>query len=541
MARSASVWMVLLVVLSVSGPVAQSGNPAEQLGTVNFQTSCAREVVPPFNRAVALLHSFEFRSAMAGFNAVLAKDSSCAIAYWGIALSYWGNPFAGVKSGPLLENGRAAIEKGLSTGTPTSREQGFLRAVSALYTGTDPATHRQRTVAYATAMDRVQRDNPGDIEARIFYALAVNQTADPADKAFTAQFKAAGILEPLWKQYPQHPGLPHYIIHAYDHPPLAARAMDAARRYATVAPAAAHALHMPSHTFTRVGMWKESVETNIASERTALADGAVAEALHAMDYQIYAYLQLGDDGNARAVRDRVPATVAKLDLTGVGGAAPAVAGIYGSSAIPARYALERGAWSEAAALAPRATTFPHADAVTHFARALGSARSGKAAAVTNDIEQLGVLRDKLAAMHDDYWRSQVDIQMRVAQAWLALANGRRGEALELMRAAADAEDATDKAAISPGPLAPARELLGEMLLETGDARQALAAFEATMAKEPNRFRGIAGAAMAAEKAGDKARAQQHYRKLLSVASGAGADRPELQHARAFIAGTTNRP
>ena len=506
----------------------------ERLGTVSFQTSCRPEVAADFNRGVALLHSFEFRPAMQAFESVLARDASCAMAQWGIALCHWGNPFAGIKAGPLLERGRATIEKGLSTGTPTPRERGYLSAVAELYRNADTVPHRDRTIAYARAMETVQREFPDDMEARIFYALAVNQTAAPSDKTYAAQLEAAAMLEPLWRQHPDHPGLPHYIIHAYDHPPLANRALDAARRYATIAPSAPHALHMPSHTFTRVGYWADSVATNIASEQSALQQNVVGEALHAMDYQIYAYLQMAADRPAAAVLQRMPAIAARLDVNAMGGAAPGAAGVYATAAIPARYALERGAWEEAAALTPKTSTVPHADAVTHFARALGASRSGKPAAAGADIERLAALRDALAAARDDYWREQVDIQRRIARAWVAFAEGRRAEGIELMRAAAETENATDKAAISPGPLAPAHELLGEMLLEAGRAHDALAAFEATMKKEPRRFRGVYGAARAAEAGGDRARARELYAMLLEIARQTDSDRPEIRHARTYV-------
>ncbi len=531
---------VLILVLGIPlGADAQhephaGGTPPEKLGTVHFDNSCSPAMRGDFDRAVALLHSFEYRPAMETFTKVLERDPSCAVAYWGIALCHWSNPFAGMKSGPPLERGRAATEKGLATGTPTPRERAYVAAVAELFKDAETVPHRDRTLAYARAMEAVQRDFPQDIEARIFYALALNQTAVPTDKTYAVQLQTAAILEPLWKQYPDHPGLPHYIIHAYDHPPLAAKALDAARRYAKIAPSAPHALHMPSHTFTRVGYWKESVETNVASEQTALKQNVMGEALHAMDYQMYAYLQMARDKGALAVLQRTPGVVAKLDVTAMGGAAPGVAGVYASNAIAARYELERGAWADAAALQTKPSTFPYADAITHYARALGAARSGKPDAARADIEQLAVLRDKLAAAKDEYWREQVDIQRRVAAAWLAFAEKRQTEAIAMMRDAADAEDATDKSAISPGPLAPAREQLGEMLLEAGNAADALVAFEATMKKEPGRFRGASGAARAAEAAGDRAKARQFYSTLLDIAQSPDSDRPELQRARAFV-------
>jgi hypothetical protein len=382
-------------------------------------------------------------------------------------------------------------------------------------------------------MEGVQRDNPNDIEAKIFYALAVNQTALATDKTYAAQLQAAQILEPLWTKYPSHPGLPHYIIHAYDHPPLAPKALEAARKYATIAPSAPHALHMPSHTFTRVGYWSDSVATNIKSEQTALQQGVIGEALHAMDYQTYAYLQMAQDQKAKAVLDRLSATVAKLDPNAMGGAAAPVAGFYARNAIAARYALERGMWAEAAALQPQASQFPYVDAITHYARALGLARSGKAADAKADVDKLMALRDALAAAKDPYWTEQVDIQRQIANAWIAFAEGRKDEGVRLMRAAADAEDATDKSAISPGPIAPARELLGEMLLEAGNAKDALPAFEATMAKEPNRFRGAFGAARAAEALGNKAAAAKYYRQVITIAKDSDNQRPELKRARSF--------
>jgi Tfp pilus assembly protein PilF len=529
--------LTLVSILALPAIVAaqhdQHGAAGEKLGTAHFETSCSPSTRADFDRAVALLHSFEYRSAMETFNKVLAADPSCAVAYWGIGLCHWGNPFAGVKAGPPLERGLEAVQKGLAAGAPTPREKAYIAAVSELYKNAATVPHRDRTLAYASAMDAVQRDNPKDIEARIFYALAVNQTAPPTDKTYAAQLKAVAILEPLWKQYPDHPGLPHYIIHAYDHPPLAAKALDAARRYASIAPSAPHALHMPSHTFTRVGYWTESAETNIKSEQTALQQNVVGEALHAMDYQAYAYLQLAQDQKAKAVLDRMPAIAAKLDLNAMGGAAPPVAGIYARNAIAARYALERGAWAAAAALQVQASPFPYADAITHYARALGAARSGQPAAAKADVERLAALRDASAAAKDAYWTEQVDIERQIATAWIAFAEGRKDDGLRLMRAAADAEDLTDKAAISPGPIAPARELLGEMLLEAGDARAALVAFEATMQKEPNRFRGAFGAARAAEALGDRATAAKYYRQVVAIAKGSDNLRPELKRARSF--------
>jgi tetratricopeptide (TPR) repeat protein len=532
--------LTAVVALTISvAAVAQhehAGAGADQVGSdnVSFQTSCAPALRQDFNRAVALLHSFWFAEAIAGFNGVLAKDPSCAMAHWGIALSRWGNPFAGLRAPQQVTLGREAIQKAQTTGSPTPRERAYISAAASLFTDGDAATQRARTLAYEQGMERVVREYPADMEARIFYALAANQTALASDKKYTQQLKAAAILEPLFKEHPKHPGLAHYIIHAYDHPPLAEKALGAARSYASLAPSVPHALHMPSHTFTRVGLWEESIDTNRRSAEAARKENAASEELHAMDYQTYAYLQIAKDAEARRMTDESRAAVRRLDVNAAGVAAPGVAGVFAGAAIPARYALERGAWAEAAALTPRQSPFPHTDAITHFARAIGAARSGNPKAAAPDIEQLAALRDRLKSMQDAYWAEQVDIQRQIAIAWVTFAEGDTARGVELLRAAAAAEDNTDKAAISPGPLAPARELLGYMLLEAGRAAEALEAFDATVKKEPNRFRGLYGAGRAAEAAGQRARAVAFYKQLLQVASEPDTQRAELQHARAFI-------
>jgi Tfp pilus assembly protein PilF len=505
---------------------------AETLGTVNFQTSCGPAAQGPFNRAVALLHSFEFREAIQGFDKVLAADPTCAMAHWGRALAFWGNPFApGVKGGKPLQDGRAAVESARTLGKPTPRERAYIDAVAELFRDSEASTQRDRTIAYARAMERVAAEYPEDTEATIFHALAVNQTALPTDKTYTQQLKAVALLEPLFAKYPDHPGLAHYIIHAYDHPPLAPRALEAARRYAKIAPSAPHALHMPSHTFTRVGYWQDSIETNIASAETAMKISSYSEALHAMDYQMYAYLQTAQDAAAKRVLERLPAVAAGLKPDAVTGAAPATAGYYAQSAIPARYALERGAWADAAALPVSSSPTPYADAVTHFARALGAARSGNAQAAAADIQRLVELRDVLAKAGDPYWSGQVEIQRKGAEAWAGFAAGRRDEALTTMRAAAEAEDASDKAAVTPGPIAPARELLADMLLESGRAKEALAEYKAGLEREPNRYRSLAGAVRAATAAGDTETAAEFNKRLLSVCERADTVRPELGEAR----------
>jgi len=515
------------------GAGAQHQHGPGALGTVHFDTTCQSGVRGDFDRAVALLHSFEFRSAIDGFNRVLTGDPSCAIAYWGIALSHWGNPFAGLKTPAVLEPGRVAIQKGQSAGAPSAREKAYIDAVAELFRDYEKLPQRDRTLAYEKAMEAVSSQFPADTEARIFYALAITQNAPPTDKTYANQLKATAILEPLFKQYPDHPGLAHYIIHAYDQPALAGRALDAARSYAKIAPDAPHALHMPSHTFTRVGAWGDSISANIASADAAEKQGCDAEALHAMDYQAYAYLQTAQDGAARRVLDRLPQIAARFNPAALCGAAPGTAGLFALATIPARYALERADWAAAAALEARTTSVAWVDAQSRFARALGAARAGRPDAARADIEQLAALRDKLTAGNDSYWAGQVDIQRRVAEAWVAYASGRRDDGIAQLSAAADVEDATDKSAVTPGPLAPARELLGDMLLASGRPADALRAYEATMAKEPHRFRATYGAARAAAAAGNRDLASQHYRHLIEICTSSDTDRPELKEARSY--------
>jgi hypothetical protein len=506
---------------------AHGAMPPDAIGSasVKFETSCAPPLQDDFNKGVALLHSFWFPEAIKAFEAIAAVDGNCAMAHWGIALSQWGNPFAGIKPARNVELTKASIDKAAATGSPTPRERAYIAAVTQLVTAADPGSHSARIGAYEAAMEKVSRDYPTDTEAKIFHALAVNQTAPPTDKTYAKNLKAAGILEPLFAQMPTHPGLAHYIIHAYDAPPLAEKALAAARKYASLAPAIPHALHMPSHTFTRVGSWKESIETNRKSAEAARKSNGAGEELHALDYQAYAYLQIAQDTAAKAVLDR--ANEAARVASGPVNA-------FAIAAIPARYALERGNWADAAALTPTPANTPNTEAITHFARALGAARGGNPAAATADIERLAALREKAREMKDAYWTEQIDIQRRVALAWQTYAAGSKTEGLAQMSAAADAEDLTDKSAVSPGPLAPARELLGYMLLDAGKHKEALAAFEATMKKEPNRFRGIYGAARAAEALGDRAKATAHYQALLEVAKDADSERAELVQAKKYV-------
>ncbi len=491
-----------------------------------------------FDHAMALLHSFEFGPAIDGFNETLKTDPGCAMAYWGIAVSRWTNPFAATIRPPAqLQQGLQAITQARTAGPKTERERAYVEAAAKLYTDSETLDQRARVLAYEKAMAALAAAYPTDREASIFWALSLTASALPTDKTYANQLKAGAILEKLYPEQPNHPGITHYIIHSYDVPALADQAIDAARRYATIAPSAPHALHMPSHTFTRVGAWQDSIETNIASADAARRTGARAEELHAMDYMAYAYLQTGQDTATQGLLARLPGIADGFDPTVVAGAAPGSAGVFALAAIPARWVLERRNWTEAARLEPKPSRFPYTEAMTHFARALGASHTNALAEARRSIEALQQIRDQLAKANEAYWAEQVAIQHAGAAAFLALAEGRRAEALAAMRAAAVREDATEKNAVTPGPIAPARELLGEMLLELKEPAQALTEFQATLKKEPNRFRALYGAARAASLAGDRTTARRYYGELLKVAARADTPgRAELREARAFMSG-----
>jgi hypothetical protein len=529
----------ILLILPASPSMAQAHQhgAGEKLGEVHFATSCNEVVQKEFNRAVALLHSFQFSRAIDGFNAVLGEDSTCAIAYWGIALSDWSNPFApGIKDPGQLQLGRQNAERGSTLGARTERERAYIAAVGKLYGDFESTPQQQRLRAYRDAMGEVAANYPADHEAQIFYALALAVAEDPADKSYADRLKAGTILEKLFALEPTHPGLAHYIIHAYDVPALAGRALVAARRYATIAPDAPHALHMPSHTFTRLGYWQESIDSNVAAAAAAQRQGQTAEELHATDYETYADLQTAQDQAAARIVNSLPQMATRFDPKAVLiGAGPPSAGYFALAAIPARYALERLDWQQAEQLALRETPFPYTDAMTWFARGLGAARLGHTAAADEAAAALKSIQERLLKTNESYWARQVEIQGLAVAAWSALAAGHKEAALPRMESAAALEDGTEKSAVTPGPLAPARELLGEMLLQMNEPAKALEQFEATLKKEPRRFRALYGAAHAAQLSGNDDLSQRYFRELLTVC--ARADKParsELQEAERSI-------
>ena len=506
-------------------PARQASTRApEQLGKVSFPTSCDSAVQARFERAVALLHSFWFPEGRKAFQEVIATDPACTMAYWGLAVNRLLNPFGGRPAENNFLEGQAAVDKGLQIPTRTQRERDYMAAIATLY-ARDATPWSERVLNYERAMEQLARNYPDDREAAIFHALALNIAADPNDKTYERQLKAAAILEPIFAAQPEHPGVAHYLIHSYDYPPIAARGLVAARKYAAIAPSAAHALHMPSHVFTRVGAWEDSLESNRRSEQTARTNKTADEILHAIDYQVYAALQLARDTEARRAIERGEPEAERYGRN---------AGAFALAAGGARYAMERGDWHQAAQLKPRASKFPYADAMIHFARAIGAARTGDTQAAQNDVAQLMKLRDALAARKDTYWTTQVEIQRLGAQAWIEFAHGRRETALALMHQSADMQDASEKSPVTPGYVAPAREQLGEMLLELKQPAQALKEFEVSTKHDPNRLRGLQGAALAAAQSGDLAKARSYYARLLEQTKN-GEMRPEFEQARVWLA------
>jgi tetratricopeptide (TPR) repeat protein len=515
-------------------------DPAEKLGQVNFPVSCSAAAQKQFNRALALLHSFQYQEAEKAFSEISATDPNCAMSYWGVAMSNY-HPLWVPPSQKELNNGSAAIERAKSLSARTQRERDYIAALETFYKDADKLDHRTRARAYEQAMKQVYVRYQKDNEAAIFYALALNERALVLNEQdYVENKKRAGeILNQVLPKEPNHPGIVHYLIHSYDVPKLAYLALPAARSYAKIAPSSSHAVHMPSHIFTRLGLWQESIQSNIASaniarEKVAKTNPGWAsqDQLHALDYLIYAYLQGAQDQKAKAILDEAN-SLSQIDQEVFQAA-------FAWSAIPARYAMERRSWDEAAALTLRPTAFPwerfpFAEANIHFARAVGEARSGKTAAALPEIEKLASIQKALSGIKIGYdWAMQVEIQRRTATAWLAHAEGNNDEALRMMRAAADLEDTTEKHPVTPGAILPAREMLGDLLLEVNQSAPALKEYETVLENSPNRFNSLYGAAQAAEASGDHKKARSYYQKLVALCDQSNGSRPELQKAKLYV-------
>jgi len=500
---------------------------------VSFPVSCGADIQPRFDAALAALHSFWYGQALKEFTAITEAKPDCAMAYWGIAMSIWNQIWAPPTPANLTK-GSNAIARALALGAKTPREQDYLDALAAFYTDHDKLDHRTRAAAYMRKMEQVAQRYPDDREARIFYALSLLATADGLDKTYKNQLQAGAILEQIFAEKPEHPGPAHYIIHAYDYPALVDRALAAAQKYAICVTAVPHAIHMPSHTYVLLGRWKDTIESNNAAEIAEADRGTPEDRIHALDYLVYAHLQLAQDREAKQVLDLAlkieDELVARKHDSGLR-ARP-----FGIAAMEARWALERLDWSTAATLPPRPSRYPNAEAVPHFARAVGLARSGRPDDARADIDRLAALRKTLADAKNLYWARVVDVQLKMANAWVYRALGRDSDAVTLMQEAARAEETSETHdTLSPGPIGmTAHEALGMLLLELGRPAEALQAYEASLGTAKNRLRSFAGAAAAAVRLGNVSTARNYYTSLLELADHSGATRQELAEAKAYL-------
>jgi len=529
---------VALLGLASAGADVGEKSPAAKSSEVDFPISCGAPAQKKFNEAVWILHSFWYDEAVKAFTAVTAIEPECAMGYWGIAMSHW-YPLWYPPNPAALKAGSEAVEKAMAAKQKTDREGDYIAAIAAFYRDNDKIDHRTRAVAYEKAMEQVHLRYPDDREGGVFYSLALVATAPPTDKTYANQKKATAILEKVRAELPNHPGVAHYLIHSNDSAAMAEDGLAAALCYAAIAPAVPHALHMPSHIFTRLGMWRQSIDANRASSVAALgyvreelgSNAFDGETVHSMDYLEYAYLQTGQDREAKQVVE---------DLQTFGKAkGPNLPMAYAIAAIPARYAVERRNWSEAAAVTPPPMPFPWerfpwAEAMISFTRALGAAHTGDIAGAQTEIAKLQSLKEKLDQAKDDYWAKQVEVQRLAASGILAHAQGNDKQAVELVRAAADLDASMDKHPATPAEVLPARELLADLLLELNDPAAALKEYEQSVSTERNRFRSVLGIARAAKQTGDTAKAREAYGKLVTLAS-ADANRPELAEAKAFLA------
>ena len=471
----------------------QHEHPAPlKLGEVSFPVSCVPAVQQPFNQAVALLHSFEYRDAEDRFQEIAAADPRCAMARWGVAMAYYHQLWDPRIDPGDAARGRKEIEAAAKIGAAPGREQGFVNALRIFFADAESVAYEQRVQAYQKAMAAVAAQNPADVESQVFYALALISAAAPDDRSHANQKKAATILRPLFAKHPNHPGMPHYLIHACDNAEMARDALAAAREYAKIAPSAPHALHMPSHIFTQLGLWNDSIESNRAARAAAREHGDIGEQLHAMDYLTYAHLQLGQYDEAARVVQELRA------MSGLPSAQFKVG--YAATAMPVRYAVERSDWRAAAEIVPDAKSAPQVQAIAYWARAVGLARSGRADAAGQEIEKLEAQLAQLRAAKDEYWAMQAEILLTEARAWTAQATGQRDEAKKLMREAVEKEESVEKRPVTPGPIVPAREQLGDLLLELNEPAAALKEFQASLKNAPGRKGALDGVGRATQMA-----------------------------------------
>ena len=520
------------------GAVVLCGPPDKQFGSVEFETSCSGKIKKDFNLALALLHSFEYDEAEKVFAKIIYEEPECAMAYWGVAMCNYHQVWPSPPSQAELVKGNKVISVAQSLTQKSKRESDYIDAIALFYKDWNKVDHHTRCLRFENAMEKLYRDYPKDKEAAIFYALALDGAADPADKSFTNQRKAGAILTALYPSEVNHPGIVHYIIHSYDYPELAELALPAARKYASIAPSSAHAQHMPSHIFTRLGLWDECIRSNLISTASAKCyaenagiKGHWDEELHGMDYLIYAYLQKGENDLAKQQYDYLK-TIQEVYPVSFKDA-------YAFAAIPARYFLENKNWNEAASLTLYPANFPWEKfpwqkAIVHFTRILGSVHMGHIDSARTELKKLNTIYDTLTDQKDAYKANQVKIQIKTAEAWIRFKEGKNDEALKLMNTAAELEDKTEKSPVTPGEVIPAKELLADMLLELNKPSEALEAYEADLKKHSNRFNGLYGAGLSSLRTNNVEKATYYFLQLTVIANSPNANRPELEKARLFL-------
>jgi tetratricopeptide (TPR) repeat protein len=517
---SASRVALSTILVSLVGSVG-AGAQHHELGKVTFPTTCSPSVQAEFESGVAMLHSYWFNYAGKTFQSVLQKDPTCAMAYWGIALDLLGNTLA---APPTPQAARAAwdvLEKARTVEVKSERERAWLDAIRAYFRDHDKLPVETRLAAYNTAMEQVAARYPDDFDAQVYYALTLQASAPKSDMTYANQYKSAAILEKLYTQNPQHPGITHYLIHAYDFAPFADKGIPAARRYAGIAPAVPHARHMPAHIYSMVGLWQDSITSNLSALEIQ------PDYYHAADFAVYAHLQLAQDDQAARMIQKAVNTPERGDRP------PTLANFTALQAMPARYVLERADWAGAAALPVKPSEHAMADSLTHFTRGLGMARTGNLQGAKTEIDVLRSLQARMRKADDAYWADRTQEQIDAVSAWVALAEGAPDKAVALMRRASDGEDGSIKHVAMENRLYPMRELLGDLLLQAKQPKAALAEYVRSLKDHPNRYRGLYGAARAAEALGDRPTAVSYYSKLIELSQHADGVRPELEHARAY--------
>jgi len=524
------------------GDLLLCGDP--NFGDVSFALSCRYDLRETFNLGLSLMHSFEYAEAEKAFVSVLDQDPECLMAYWGTAMSILNHPLSFKQNSKSLERGEKLLKVAQTLTPNNEREKDYIDAVTVYFNDWQNLDTKTRKLNYESKMEELYNKYPGDVETAVFYSLAVLATADLNDKSYTKQKKSGKILEKLFETNPNHPGIAHYIIHNYDSPELAHFALNTARKYAVIAPASAHAQHMPSHIFTRLGLWNESIKSNIDSANSAVcyAESVNPNAnwvseIHALDYLVYAYLQMGDNVRAQTEMNKM------IEIKEVF-PSDHFASAYALIAVPSRLAVENKDWQLATELELPKTNLdwnkaPWPKAMLHFSRALGFTNTGNSTAAQKELDILIDLRERLNEAKNSYESGQVTIQIESIRGWIEYSKGNTEKAIEYMKLASKLESETTKAAVTPGEIIPAEELLADLYMLTGKHKEALKSYELNLKGRPFRFNGLYGAAKAAQKLDNNELAAYYFKKLINVSEDVNSTRPELSEAKDFLANNSN--